>query len=62
MEDQVYLRTTGIQNILHINQPTRAILKKERKEKKKKHTVVELTAKHVTTFSSPNYVLKEIPR
>lgn len=50
MEDQVYLRTTGIQNILHINQPTRAILKKERKEKKK-HTVVELTAKHMSQLS-----------
>lgn len=31
----IYLRTTGIQNILHLNQPTRTILKKKKKKKKK---------------------------
>lgn len=38
MEDQVYLRTTCIQNILHINQPERSF-----KKKKKIHTVVDPT-------------------
>jgi len=46
MEDQVYLRTTCIQNILHINQPERSFKKKKKKKKKRKkekHTVVDPT-------------------
>lgn len=62
MEDQVYLSTTGIQNILHLNQPTRTILKKEKT--KQKHTVVDGGEKTLgmSQLSVVQIVLKENPK